>query len=599
MRAHTLENLMEILLEHDMLSGKQAKDILVKEKQLMALVKKARERKWGKDSRPSAQLVSPVEVVVQAQMPYEDGVLSEDQIMETLAMATGTPYYKIDPLKLDAKLITGTLSRAFARGNTILPLWKKSGRLTIAVDNPYSMEPVESLRSLTNLDIEVVLSSKSDIMKTIREVYGFRSSVESAVEELTPTIDVGNFEQLMYLRSAEEIEATDAHIVNAVDYLLRYAFEHKASDVHIEPKRNEGTVRMRIDGVLHLVHRIPRSVMPAVISRIKTLARMDIAERRRPQDGRIKTTDKDEEIELRISTMPVAFGEKVVIRIFDPSLLLQDLDSLGFFPTEMAQFKSFIHRPHGVVLVTGPTGSGKTTTLYSVLQSLATDRVNIVTIEDPIEMVVEAFNQVAVQPKAGIDFSSALRTILRQDPDIIMVGEIRDEETANNAMQAALTGHLVFSTLHTNDSAGAITRLRDLGVPPFLIASTVIGVVAQRLVRKVCSACGETTKLTREQCAALQIPVVDGRDVPELSIKVGKGCPVCRQTGMKGRTGIYEVMALTDRVRKLVHADADAVEIIKSSKSDGLTTLREAAIKKLAAGVTPFEEVVRVTSDLP
>ena len=599
MRAHTLDNLVEILLDHELVNPDQAKDILIKQNQLIARVRKNREKKWGRDSRPSAQLVSPVETVVEAKVPYDDEYLTEDRVMESLAMSTGMAYYKIDPLKLDAKLITGTLSRAFARSNAILPLWKKNGCLTIAVDNPYSQEAVESLRSLTGMEVNAVLSSRTDIMKTIREVYGFRSSVESAVEELSPSIDVGNFEQLMHLRSAEEIEATDAHIVNAVDYLLRYAFEHRASDVHIEPKRNEGTVRMRIDGVLHLVHKIPRGVMPAVVSRIKTLARMDIAERRRPQDGRIKTTDKDQEIELRISTMPVAFGEKIVIRIFDPTLLLQDLDSLGFFSTEMALFKSFIHRPHGVVLVTGPTGSGKTTTLYSVLQSLATDQVNIVTIEDPIEMIVEGFNQVAVQPRAGITFSSALRTILRQDPDIIMVGEIRDEETANNAMQAAMTGHLVFSTLHTNDSAGAITRLRDLGVPPFLIASTVVGVVAQRLLRKVCPACKEPTQLTREQCTALQIPVVEGRDVPDLTIQVGKGCPVCRQTGMKGRTGIYEVMALTDRVRKQIHADADTVDIIKTSKSEGLTTLRESAIKKLAAGLTPFEEVVRVTSDLP
>ena len=599
MRALTLEHVAEVLLEHDLITQDHLRTIMVRENQLVAMARKAKERIWGKDSRPGAALVTPVELVVQAQIPHLDGTLGEDAIMEALAMASGMPFYKIDPLRLDAKLITRTLSRGFARSNTILPLWQKDGVLTIAVDNPYNREPIESLRSLTGLEVDAVLSCKSDILKSIREVYGFRTSVESAVEELDPILDVGNFEQLMTLRSAQEMEATDAHIVNAVDYLLRYALEHRASDIHIEPKRTEGTVRMRIDGVLHLVHRIPRTVMPAVISRIKTLARMDIAERRRPQDGRIKTSDNSEEAELRISTMPVAFGEKVVIRIFDPTLLLQDLDSLGFLPTEMARFKSFVQRPHGVVLVTGPTGSGKTTTLYSVLQSLASDRVNVVTIEDPIEMVVESFNQVAVQPKAGITFSSALRTVLRQDPDIIMVGEIRDQETAQNAMQAAMTGHLVFSTLHTNDTAGAITRLRDLGIPPFLIASTVIGVVAQRLMRKVCPACGEETHLTREQCIALQIPVAEGRDVPQLTIKEGKGCPVCRNTGMKGRTGIYEVMAFTDRVRKLIHADADAVEILKTSRADGLTTLREAAIKKLAAGTTPFEEVVRITSDLP
>jgi general secretion pathway protein E len=386
-----------------------------------------------------------------------------------------------------------------------------------------------------------------------------------------------------------------------VEYLLHYAFDNRASDIHLEPRREASVVRMRIDGVLHEVYRVPKVVHAALVSRFKMMARMDVAERRKPQDGRIKTAagggaggSETREVEMRVSTLPVAFGEKVVIRIFDPEQILVDLGDLGMYPEELEAYQRFIARPNGLILVTGPTGSGKTTTLYSSLRALATPEVNIVTIEDPIEMVVEEFNQVAVQPKVEVTFPTMLRTFLRQDPDIIMVGEIRDAETAQYAVQAALTGHLVFSTLHTNDSPSTVTRLMELGVDKFLINSTLTGVVAQRLVRKVCQNCKVEQLLTPDQVALLEIPMRGGRP-PELTVARGTGCPRCRGTGLFGRSGIYEVLELTDGVRKLVAEEADAAAIARQGRSDGMRSLREVAVHKLAAGITSFEEVVRVT----
>ena len=595
--SYTLDSVLEILEDQGVLGSDQGADIRSRQGRIAAKVIKDREKLWGKSKRSSVDDVSPAEIIAASGVSGDAGVLTIDQVMEAVAMSAGLPVYKIDMLKLDSQLVTSTVSRPFARKHSVLPLWKKDGHLTVALEDPFDLELIDNLSTLAGCPIQSVVSSRDDILKAIREVYGFRSSVDHAQEELDTSIDVGNFEQLMHLRSAEEIEATDAHIVNAVDYLLRYAFEQHASDIHVEPRRSQTIIRMRIDGVLHEVHRVPRGVHPAMASRIKGLARMDIAEKRRPQDGRIKTRHGNREVELRISTMPVAFGEKVVIRIFDPRILLQQLDGLGFSQKEFAQFKGFIRRPHGIVLVTGPTGSGKTTTLYSALQAISAPAVNIVTIEDPIEMVVEEFNQVSVQPRTGITFSSALRTILRQDPDIIMVGEIRDAETAENAIQAALTGHLVFSTLHTNDAAGAVTRLKELGVAPFLIASTVVGVIAQRLLRRICEECQEPMSLSREQCNALSLPVPRGGKSAALTVQRGKGCPACRQTGLKGRTGIFEVMPMSEVIRSLILEESDAHEILKAARNEGMMTLREAAINKLAEGRTRFEEVIRVTAD--
>jgi general secretion pathway protein E len=408
--------------------------------------------------------------------------------------------------------------------------------------------------------------------------------------------DLGNLEQLVQLKAMDELEATDKHVVNAVEYMLHYAFDQRASDIHIEPKREQSQVRVRIDGVLHNVTTLPKVVHAAVVSRIKMLARMDIAEKRKPQDGRIKTGKGEQETELRVSTLPVAFGEKVVIRIFDPTLLLQDLSSLGFYPSEYKLYESFVSRPDGMILVTGPTGSGKTTTLYSSLKYLAGPDVNIVSIEDPIEMVVEEFNQVAVHNRIGITFASTLRTILRQDPDIIMVGEVRDAETAANAVQAALTGHLVFATLHTNDSPSAVGRMLDLEVEPFLLSSTLVGVAAQRLVRMICQHCKKKTFLTPDQINTLRMKMPE-KSEKKLPVYYGEGCPACRGTGYYGRTAIYEVMPVSQKIVRLINERADTKEIMKVARLDGMLTLRETAIKKLAQGVTTFEEVVRVTAE--
>jgi general secretion pathway protein E len=321
---------------------------------------------------------------------------------------------------------------------------------------------------------------------------------------------------------------------------------------------------------------------------------MDIAEKRRPQDGRIKTEHKGREVEFRVSTMPVAFGEKVVLRIFDPDIILQDLEELGFAPREYELFRSFIARPHGIILVTGPTGSGKTTTLYSALKTISTPEVNVITVEDPIEMVHDRFNQVGIQPAIGVTFGSTLRTILRQDPDIIMVGEIRDLETAENAVQASLTGHLVFSTLHTNDAPSSITRLLDLGLPAYLIASTLVGIMAQRLLRKVCKHCERSYQLLPEEAEA--VGLMSDLSKP-IMVKYGEGCVQCRGTGYLGRTGIYEVLEVNDKIRPLITEKADAEFIKRTAMSDGMVPLREAAVRKMLNGETTFDEVIRVTGE--
>jgi general secretion pathway protein E len=384
-------------------------------------------------------------------------------------------------------------------------------------------------------------------------------------------------------------------VIAAVEYLLHYAFEQRASDIHVEPRREECIIRMRIDGVLHPVYRIPKGVHGAIANRFKIMSRLDIAQRR-PQDGRIRTARGDAEMELRVSTVPTAFGDKIVIRILDPNVLVRDLSELGFLPEERDQFERWLMRPHGLVVVTGPTGSGKTTTLYSALQAVASPEVNVVTIEDPIEMVHEDFNQIAANPKTGTSFAEALRHVLRQDPDIIMVGEVRDGETASQAIQAALTGHLVLTTLHTNDTVSAVARLRDLGVPSFLIGATLTGVVAQRLVRQVCPGCAEDVPLTADEVAELGVKHPEDY-AGRLVARRGQGCAKCRYTGYFGRTGLFEVLAINSRLRHLI-ADSATPEILyRTARQDGLQSLREHAVRKVAGGATSFEEAIRATAD--
>ncbi len=601
MRTHrvTVDELVDLLVGKGLLSQEQARDAKIQKDSQRA---RLRIGQGKKGVRPKGDRADVTAAEVIGSMEFSRGgvdgavPLDETEIVQCLADDAGMPFKKIDPLTLDAALITSVISLPFARRTSVLPLERVKDTLVMAVADPYDEELFDELRRLTRTDIKLILSPRTDIQRFITEVYGFRRSVARAAKEIAPTVDLGNLEQLVQLGRVDEIEANDQHVVNAVDYILHYAFNQRASDIHIEPKREHSQVRMRIDGVLHDIYRIPKQVHPAMASRIKMLSRLDLAERRRPQDGRFKTNKEGDEVEMRVSTLPVAFGEKIVIRIFDPTILIKDIADLGFEQDSYQQYLEFIERPNGLVLVTGPTGSGKTTTLYSTLRHLSSADVNITSIEDPIEMVIEEFNQIAVQPKIGLDFASVLKHILRQDPDIIMVGEIRDPETANQAIQAALTGHLVVSTLHTTDVASSVTRLLELGLNPFLISSTLVGVVAQRLVRCVCEKCRVETFLTAEEQSLLGIEPAESGD-RTLKVWNGEGCVECRGTGLYGRDAIFEMLEVNDNIRDLINSKADASEIMRAARADGTVTLREAAVRKLANGVTSFDEVIRITVD--
>ncbi len=596
-----LGRVCDMLIEDGLMHDGQVKDVMVRysiqEKRILIERRSQMRKQMGRVRIPYR--VGEMEIIASFKFPLpkkEGAPLTEHMITECVARHMSLPYFIPDPLKLDYKLITGTFPGSFAERNLVIPIAKTKTRLTLAVADPFDDATFENLARYTGLEVDIVLSPKGDLLKTIMEFHGFKKSVDLAAKEFgnSRLDELGNLEAFSKMKRLEDIDASDQPVVQAVWFLFNYAFDQRASDIHIEPKRETSEVRLRIDGVLHRIHVMPKAVHRAVISRIKTLARMDIAETRRPQDGRIKTNFKDAEIELRVSTIPTAFGEKAVVRVFDPEVLMQDISSLGFFPAEQEVFEEFIARTNGLVLVTGPTGSGKTTTLYSTLHALASPTVNITTIEDPIEMVREDFNQIAVHERVGISFGSALRNILRQDPDIIMVGEIRDEDTAENAVQASLTGHLVLSTLHTNDTASAITRLLDLGILPFLLSSVLVGVIAQRLVRTICPYCKMQDFLNKEQILSLNIEGAEGR---QLKVYYGAGCPKCRGTGFVGRTGVFEVMPINDRIRELIDNQSSAEEIRREALAESMVTLRDYAIKKMAMGVTTYEEVLRVTTE--
>ena len=537
--------------------------------------------------------VSPLEIIASFRFPSRNPrreFLDEEELCRAFAEATNIAFTRIDPLKLDARRLAAIVSKPFALKHLMVPIKLDGRRLSVAMVNPYDKTAIHNIEHATNFTVEPLLGLRADILKTINEIFAFERSLQKAEKMRSASVDIGNLEQLVDVRGNEELDSSDQHVVRAVDLLLQYAFEQLASDIHIEPKRERAVVRLRIDGCLHDTHSIPKQVYPGFVSRIKIMSRLDIAEKRRPQDGRIKSAFKESEIELRVTTVPVAFGEKVVIRIFDPTILLQDIPSLGYTPEQMTSYQRILKKPHGIILVTGPTGSGKTTTLYSSLQALSTPEVNVVSIEDPIEMVHEPFNQIAVQDAVGLSFASALRSVLRQDPDIIMVGEIRDPETAQYAVQAALTGHLVFSTLHTNTAIGAITRLVDLGIERFLVASTVIGLVAQRLMRLVCDSCGESDIVPAE---TLQLLGLAG-DVDQSQVRRGVRCEKCRKTGFFGRTAALDVIELTDAMRVMIRDNADEPDIAKLARRDGAEPLLSNAGRKLLAGKTTPEEILRV-----
>lgn len=598
----TLPLLCDLLERAGLLSADQRRDALLREERERARL--LHQRAGGRRHAAGAaatEKVHPAEVLASLGLLIGGDPrfpLTEQVIMEEFARAAQVPYVHLDPLEIDVKLAVQTLSRPFARRHQAVVIGGDEGAVTVAVANPLDLELVESLKTFVRRDVRLVVAPPSDIQRVITDIYGFRTSVVAAEREFTAGVDIGNLERYVHLKQVEDIEATDSHVVNAVEYLFHYAFDQRASDVHIEPHRDQSVVRMRIDGVLHAVNTLPKIVHPAVVSRIKMLARLDIAEKRRPQDGRIKTARGDREVEIRVSTMSVAFGEKVVLRIFDPEVIVRSLADIGLATDQLTAVERFIERPHGLLLVTGPTGSGKTTTLYSALRVVAAPEVNVTTIEDPIEIVVDQFNQVEVQPKIGLTFPEALRHLLRQDPDVIMVGEVRDAETANIAVQASLTGHLVLATLHTNDAVSAVTRLLDLGVDSVLLASTLTGVIAQRLVRLVCPSCRVETFLTPDQMSLLGIALHDLQaqgEAPELMVAVGDGCVKCRNTGLFGRSGVFEVLEVDDKLRKLIGARAGAKELMRQARQDGLVTLRDSAVRKLAKGLTSFEEVLRVT----
>jgi general secretion pathway protein E len=522
-----------------------------------------------------------------------DQLLDLDVLTRWLCSRAKQPYKRIDPLKIDAQVITKVMSYEFAKRHRILVLEVKEDEILIASPEPYvsGWEPTIE-QSQPGKIITRVISNPADIRQYTTEFYTMARSVSQANAQGLHASNLSNLESMLELGQLDGMDANDTHVINIVDWLLQYAFTQRASDIHLEPRREKGRVRFRIDGVLHLVYELPATVMTAVTSRLKTLGRMDVAEKRRPQDGRLKTKTQDaHEVELRLSTLPTAFGEKMVMRIFDPDILLKSFTELGLANEDYDRWESMVKNPNGIVLVTGPTGSGKTTTLYSSLKQLATQEVNVCTIEDPIEMVEGSFNQMQVQSNIDLNFADGVRALLRQDPDIIMVGEIRDVETAEMAIQAALTGHLVISTLHTNDAPSAITRLLELGVAPYLIKATVLGVMAQRLVRTLCPLCKSLGDSDPQGWQTLISPWK--MNMPK-KMYHPVGCLECRDTGYRGREGIYELLPITDKVKPFIQENTEIGKLRMTAMKEGMRTLRLSGALKVAAGETTIDEVLRV-----
>jgi general secretion pathway protein E len=520
-------------------------------------------------------------------------LLHLETLTQWLAEKVELPYLHIDPFKIDFAAVTKTMSSAYAERYRILPVAISTREVTIAVCEPHLREWEEQIRQVLRLEVKRVIANPLDIQSYLVEFYNLARSIKGATAKDKGAIsDIANFEHLVQLGRSGKLDANDQHIVHICDWLFNYAFQERASDIHLEPRREVSNVRFRIDGALHQVYQIPTPVMAAMVSRIKILGRMDVVEKRRPQDGRLKTVTPDaDEVELRLSTMPTAFGEKLVMRIFNPENLVKNYRELGFTEDDERKWSEMVSNPDGIILVTGPTGSGKTTTLYSTLKQLAEPDVNVCTVEDPIEMVEPAFNQMQVQPSIGVDFASGIRTLMRQDPDIIMVGEIRDLETAEMAIQAALTGHLVLSTLHTNDAPSAITRLLDLEVPSYLLQSTILGVMAQRLLRTLCPNCKEPHDLDDSSWEHLVSPWKAAK--PKGSTYVAKGCLDCRMTGYMGRVGIYETMVMTPELRKAITPETDIAALQDKAYKDGMRPLRIAGAMKVALGLTTVDEVLQ------
>lgn len=524
---------------------------------------------------------------------HPQSTLTLNRLCQWIAEKANIPFYIIDPLKADVQALTNVMSQEFAVRNKILAVEIQADKVLIATDQPYKTEWVANLEhSLLPKKIQRVLLSPDQLQRYLVEYYQVSRAVNSSQKASAYDRDHKGVEALLQLGDTQNPDANDQHIVKLVDWVLQFAFEQGASDIHLEPRKDAGKVRFRIDGVLHTIYKMPANTLTAVISRIKILGRMNVAEKRKPQDGRLKTrTPKGQETELRLSTLPTAFGEKMVMRIFDPEVLVRSFQQLGFEGDLLSDWQALTSHSHGIILVTGPTGSGKTTTLYSSLKQLATEQVNVCTIEDPIEMLEPSFNQMQVNQGIDLGFADGVRALMRQDPDIIMVGEIRDHDTANMAIQAALTGHLVLSTLHTNDAPSSLTRLHDLGIQPFLTAATILGVLAQRLVRKLCPHCKQETFINEQEWKHLTFDYEI--EMPNFVFHA-VGCEECRHTGYKGRIGIYEFMPLSLESKQLIGANANLNQLRHQAKKEGIEPLRIAGARKVLAGMTTLEEVLRV-----
>ena len=575
---NSLEEILERLVAQDIVEQDKASMVLSlvseKDRASMHPIELIAHRQWTNKSRP-------------------EQVLTLEVLTDWLSRESGLERHHFDPLKMDVAACTAIMSYAYASRFEILAVKVDPDEVVIAVTDPFNTVWKNELDHILAQPIRLVLANTEKLKSYLLEFYSISKAMDSAgSSQAEMPKNIQNLEQLIELGNLGSVEADDQHIVSIVDWLLQYAFDQRASDIHIEPRREQGNVRFRIDGVMHQVYEIPSNITSTVVSRIKILGRLDVAEKRKPQDGRIKTRSPGgAEIELRLSSMPTAFGEKLVLRIFDPEVLVKNFSALGFEKKESDIWNHMISQPHGIILVTGPTGSGKTTTLYTSLKHLSTPEVNVCTIEDPIELVEPSFNQMQVQQNIGLDFASGVKTLLRQDPDVIMVGEIRDHETAEMAVQAALTGHLVLSTLHTNDAPSAIARLAEVGVPPYLISATLIGVVAQRLVRTLCPHCKKNQSFDKLEWEALIKPWKTS--APD-SIAHAEGCLECRQTGFKGRVGIYEMMPITDSLKHDISTGFDLVKFRKTAIKQGMKPLNLAGAQKVAKGLTTISEVQKV-----
>ena len=521
-----------------------------------------------------------------------------EELTQHLARRAGLEYLRIDPLKVDAGKISDTMSASYAERHKVLPVQVTPAEVVVATSEPFIDDWVAEVERQSRRTVRRVVANPAEIKRYTGEFFALARSVRAAIKSGSGA-GTTSFEQLVELgKSGKQLDANDQGVIQVVDWLWQYAFDQRASDIHLEPRRDQGVIRFRIDGLLHPVYQVPPGVMNAITARVKLLGRMDVVERRRPQDGRIKTRNPGgDEIEMRLSTLPTAFGEKLVMRIFDPDTAVKDLAALGFSPHDAARWEQLVQRPHGIILVTGPTGSGKTTTLYSTLRRVATEEVNVSTIEDPIERIDPALNQTQVQPQLDFSFAEGVRALMRQDPDIIMIGEIRDLETAEMAVQAALTGHLVFSTLHTNDAPSALTRLMELGVPAYLLNATILGVLAQRLVRTLCPACKQpdergTTELLAEAIKPWKINSGNYRPYKPV------GCVDCRMTGFRGRMGIYELLTVSEAFKGVIQHDVGPSPLRKQAIADGMRPLRLAGAMRAAEGLTTLEEVIAATPPL-